>query len=168
MAVSCLQKAIRRSQVDDACYWTAEMFEAFPFYVWRRIKVILSEDIGVAEPTMPAVIDALHRTFEAQRKEKGGTGSLPTFHAVILLAQAKKSRLVNHALIHHTAGDPNDLYREPPDWALDRHTKAGREMGRGMTHFFDEAALLADPATGELTAEDPYLERARRALEGER
>ena len=52
---------------------------------------------------------------------EGWHRQLPTMHAVILMARAKKSRLVNHALIAHTA-DPE--YREPPDYALDKHTKA--------------------------------------------
>jgi hypothetical protein len=166
VAVSALQKAIRRSHTDDSLYWGAELLDRYPAYLWRRIKVILSEDIGIAEPHLPATIEALHRTWEQQRKEKGGTGSLPTMHAVILMAKAKKSRMVNHALIAHTT-DPE--YRDPPDHALDRHTKAGRKLGREMTHFFQEAALLADPETGELSAEgsipDPYLERARLILD---
>ena len=171
VAVSALQKAIRRSHTDDALYWATELSEGgYPGYLWRRLKVILSEDIGIAEPDLPATIHALHSTWEAQRKEKGGTGSLATMHAVALMATAKKSRLVNHALIHHCAAD-RDAYRDPPDWALDQHTRRGRQMGRGIAHFFNEAAQLADPETGELTPEgslpDPYLDRAKKALGGD-
>ena len=94
---------------------------------------------------------------------------LATMHAVILMARARKSRRVGNALVHHVEGDPSELHRDPPDHALDRHTRNGRARRRGMDHFLDEAALLADPETGELTAEgaieDPYLDPARRALE---
>ena len=93
---------------------------------------------------------------------------MATLHAVVLLAKARKSRLVCHALIHDTGSEP-DLYREPPDVALDRHTRKGREMGRGWQSFWSAAALLADPESGELTAEgsipDPYRDPARRVLE---
>jgi len=169
VAVSALQKAIRRSHLDDALYWASELFEAgYDAYLWRRLRVILSEDVGVAEPGLPAVIEALHRTWGDMRKEKGRNEILPTMHAVILMARAKKSRLVENALVVHTQGDRQDLYREPPDHALDQHTQAGRALGRSMTHFYEEGALLADPETGELSAEgsipDPYRERAR-ALE---
>ena len=168
-ATSALQKAIRRSDLDGACYWAAEMMDRYPHHVWRRLRTITSEDVGIAEPVMPAVIAALHQAFERERAEKRGNGTLALMHAVILLARAKKSRLVNHALIVHTTAPE---HRDVPDAALDRHTKTGRKMGRGMTHFFEEAALLADPETGELTAEgsipDPYLDRARKALEEER
>ena len=73
--------------------------------------MILSEDIGIAEPMLPAVIDALHRTWaEARQARKGDDGMLPTLHAVVLMAKARKSRMVNHALIVHA----NEPRREPP------------------------------------------------------
>jgi hypothetical protein len=90
-------------------------------------------------------------------------------HAAILLAKARKSRMVNNALIWHARAPRSETYREPPDVALDRHTKRGRELGRDRQHFREEASLLADPESGELTAEgsipDPYLDRVRRLLE---
>ncbi len=45
--------------MDDACYWAAELMEDYPAYLWRRLKVIMSEDIGIAEPNLPATIHAL-------------------------------------------------------------------------------------------------------------
>jgi len=60
-ATSSLQKAIRRSHTDDACYWAAEMLPRFFHHVWRRLKVILSEDVGIAWLEGPAVIRALGR-----------------------------------------------------------------------------------------------------------
>jgi replication-associated recombination protein RarA len=155
--------------VDDAAYWAMELLEDYPAYLWRRLKVMLSEDIGVAEPNLPATIHALHETHLEQRKQKGDAagGAMPTMHAVVLLARARKSRLVYNALIVH-GGSARETYREPPDHALDRHTKRGRQLGRGWSHFWSEGAMLADPETGELTAEgsipDPSLERARQIL----
>jgi replication-associated recombination protein RarA len=169
VAASALQKSIRRSAEDDAVYWAVEIAEGgYPAYAWRRLKVITSEDVGLGWTEGPAVIDALHRTWLDQRKERGDGHRLALVHAVILLARAKKSRLVGNACVWAVEGDPDELHREPPDVALDRHTKTGRARGRGMAHFLDEAALLADPESGELTAEgsipDPYLERAHAVL----
>jgi replication-associated recombination protein RarA len=165
-ATSSLQKSIRRGQTDDACYWAAEMMDRYPHHVWRRLRTIVSEDVGIAWPDGPAVIRALYENATDERTEKRGNGAMQMMHAVILLAKAKKSRLVNHLLIVHGTGE--DTYREPPDHALDRHTARGREMGRSWDHFWSTASLLADPETGELTAEgsipDPYLDRARRVL----
>ncbi|MEO8092059.1 MAG: hypothetical protein ABI726_05055 [bacterium] len=162
-AASAFQKAVRRSHLDDCLYWACEMADRYPAYCWRRIRVIVSEDIGIAEPNLPATIRALHETWSAERNEKRGDGLLYLIHAVILLAKARKSRMVDNALYVHTA-DPE--YRDPPDYALDMHTKHGREMGRDLGHFWTEGALLGDPETGEVTVEgsipDPYAERARR------
>ena len=159
--VSALQKAIRRGQEEDAVYWALELADSgYAQYVFRRLLVITSEDVGLAEPTMPATIHALHQnalTLEAKRK---GSGRLPLVHAVLLLSRAKKSRIVDHALIAFSA---DETVREIPAAALDKHTKRGRAMGRGWEDFWADGSLLADPETGELTAEGslPDVYRAR-------
>ena len=73
-AVSSLQKSIRRGLVDDAAYWACELMEGYYAYLWRRLKVILSEDIGIAEPHLPATIHALYQTAEQQRRRRASTG----------------------------------------------------------------------------------------------
>ena len=167
---SALQKCIRRGQEEDAVYFALELADSgYAQYVWRRLLVITSEDVGLAEPTMPATIHALHQnalTLEAKRK---GSGRLPLVHAVLLLSRAKKSRIVDHALIAVAA---DETVRPVPDVAVDKHTKRGRAMGRGREHFFEEGSLLANVETGELEHEphlpDPYRERARAASERRR
>ena len=79
-------------------------------------------------------------------------------HAVLLLAQAHKNRVVDHALIHHF-GNHAALKRPVPDCALDKHTAAGRRLGRGDDHFFEEGIKLENER-----GEDPYRELARRSL----
>ena len=167
-AVSALQKAVRRSHVDDSLYWSFELMDDYGAYLWRRIRVIASEDIGLAEPGLQAELWALHecwRDARAQKKPWLGTERIFVVHAVLRLARARKSRIADHALAVHLHGDGEGLYREVPDHALDMHTRRGRQMGRGGEHFHSTAGLLADPETGEVTAEgavdDPYLERAR-------
>ena len=169
-AASALQKSVRRGQESDALYFALELSDSgYTAYVWRRLLVITSEDVGLAEPTMPATIHALHQnalTLEAKRK---GSGRLPLVHAVLLLSRAKKSRIVDHALIAF-AGD--ETVRPIPEIAVDVHTRRGRAAGRTREHFFTEGSLLANVETGELEHEphmpDPYLERARAAGERRR
>ena len=169
-AASALQKSVRRGQEEDAVYFALELSDSgYTAYVWRRLLVITSEDVGLAEPTMPATIHALHQaalTLEAKRK---GSGRLPLVHAVLLLSRAKKSRIVDHALIAFSA---DETVWPVPDVAVDKHTKRGRAMGRGREHFFEEGSLLANVETGELEHEphllDPYRERARAAGERRR
>lgn len=171
-AASALQKSIRRGQEDDAVYWALELADSgYTAYVWRRLLVITSEDVGLAEPTMPAMIHALHQaalTLEAgARDRRQGVGRLQIVHAALALARARKSRIVDHALI---VANADQTVREVPPAAIDKHTKRGRAMGRGWEDFWADGTLLADPETGELTAEgslpDPYRERARQAGPG--
>jgi hypothetical protein len=79
-------------------------------------------------------------------------------HAVLLLAQAHKNRVVDHALIHHF-GNHAALKRPVPDCRLDEHTAAGRRLGRGADHFFDEGIRLENER-----GDDPYRELARKTL----
>lgn len=140
--VSAMQKAIRRSQVKEANYWAVELHNSgYTAWLWKRLDEILSEDIGPADRYLPAQIAALRDTCMGLAK-KGG-GNLQVVHAVTLMATAKKSRLVCRIAISENS-DHHERY-EIPDEALDRHTRRGRQMGRGVDHFLDEAAKLIDP-----------------------
>lgn len=167
---SALQKCIRRGQEEQALYWALELAESgYTQYVWRRLLVITSEDVGVAEPHMPATIWSLHQSaLHLQAAARGRpAGRLQLAHAVLLLARSRKSRIVPNALIAVSA---DETVRDVPPSALDQHTKRGRQLGHGREHFADEASLLADVETGELGHEphlpDPY--RARAIAAGER
>lgn len=156
---SALQKCIRRGLEQDALFWATELdLAGFGEYVWKRLRIMTSEDVGLAEPGLAADIRALYDNWLDQRKKKDvihGPERLFLVHAVIRLARARKSRLVDHALIVLYEG-PRPL-REIPDFALDRHTGRGRQRRRGWRHFWEHGAHLAQPA--EL--EDPYQHPAR-------
>jgi replication-associated recombination protein RarA len=160
--VSALQKCIRRGLVDDALYWAVDMsLTGYDEYCWKRLRIMASEDVGPAEPHLPATIAALYATYTELKKKKDDRHApqrLQLVHAVILLAQARKSRVVDHALIHHF-GNHAQLEREIPDCALDKHTIRGKAMGRGAEHFFAEGIKLANEA-----GEDHYKELARATL----
>jgi replication-associated recombination protein RarA len=62
--VSALQKSIRRGLVDDALYWAVDMYlTGYDEYCWKRLRIMASEDVGPAEPSLPATVDALYRTY---------------------------------------------------------------------------------------------------------
>jgi hypothetical protein len=143
------------------------------------LAVICSEDVGLADPYMPAVIAALRENWELLRQRRRGRSSgratsqgaerLPLIHATLLLARAPKSQIVVNATVWHThLADSGIRSKEPADWVIDKHTREGRRKGRGWAHFMDESSLLANRETGELSSEpvlpDPYRERARAAL----
>ena len=58
--ISALQKAIRRCDTDGAVFWSHELnMSGFGGWAWRRLFVIASEDVGLAEPNAPAVVAGL-------------------------------------------------------------------------------------------------------------
>lgn len=161
-AVSAFQKSVRRGQVDDALYWGVDMYmTGYHEYAWKRMKIMCSEDIGPANPTLPAVIHALYQSFVEQHKKKDFANAperLFFCHAIVLLAQSPKSRIIDHALLHHFLKHTT-AKRAIPDYALDKHTQRGKKMGRGIEHFFDEGIKL-DREVGD----DPYRDLARAAM----
>lgn len=155
---SALQKAIRRGDEDQALFWAVEFDESnFGEYVWKRLRIMTSEDVGLAEPLMPANIESLYVNWVNQKKKKDINNAperLFLIHAVLLLVRAKKSRIVDHALISYYKSPEK---KQIPDYALDKHTQRGRQMKRGFDHFFAEGIKLNNPS--ELP--DPYYERAK-------
>lgn len=141
---SALQKCIRRGLEEDALFWATELDMAgFGEYVWKRLRIICSEDVGLASPGLAAEIRALYDNWVDQRKKKDerhGPERLFLVHAVFILSRAPKSRMVDHALI--TLYEGHREPREIPDFALDRHTLRGRRMRRGWKHFWEEGARV--------------------------
>jgi hypothetical protein len=80
-------------------------------------------------------------------------------NAIRLMCRAQKSREGDHfgAAIGLRA-QLESFAPEIPDFANDRHTLAGRKLGRGLKHFREEGAKLIPPPT----AVDPYEDEAYR------
>jgi replication-associated recombination protein RarA len=160
---SALQKTIRRGHEREALFWATELeLAGFGNYVWKRLRIIASEDVGVADPSVALTVRALYENWLDETKRQkddryAGFHRVFLLHAVVLLARAPKSRMLDHALMVMYGGErPRP---EVPDYALDMHTKRGRQMGRRLDHFFEEGSQLA----GE-TLPDPYLDEGHAAL----
>lgn len=156
---SALQKCVRRGDEDGALFWGMELFvSGYGEYAWKRLRVMVSEDVGLGEPMLPAVVGALYQTFNeiAKKKDPKQSEKLQLAHAILLIVRAKKSRLVDHAAIVYAAKVRAER-REIPDVALDKHTLRGKQKGRGFDHFFDEGAHLENRAG----IPDPYEEECR-------
>lgn len=142
---SAFQKSIRRGLLDDALYWGIELDKSNRAkYAWKRMKIICSEDIGVGEVDLPAQIRALYENWaEMVGTDKHFGERLFFVHAIVLLVKAKKSRLIDSALLYHyIENEP----REMPDWVFDKHTRKGKQMGRGFEHFFTDACKIENEA----------------------
>lgn len=144
---SAFQKTIRRGMEQEALFYGTElMLSDYDEFAWFRMRVIVSEDIGVANPTLPAQIEALYTSFGAMKamKNRHAPERLPFVHAIMLLARSPKSRLVDNKLSQYFSFRETLEIPETPDFVFDKHTKKGKEMGRGFEHFFSEAAQLAN------------------------
>src|SRR4051794_35785234 len=66
---SAMQKSIRRGMERDALYFAAELeLAGFGNYVWKRLRIIASEDVGLADPGACLVVRALYENWLEQRK----------------------------------------------------------------------------------------------------
>jgi len=161
---SALQKSIRRGLEEEALFWGSELdLAGFGAYVWKRLRIIASEDIGLADPTVCVQVRTLYENWVEQRKNKADRSfaeRLFLVHAILICVRAKKSRIVDSALITMYEGERAKM--DIPNFALDVHTAHGRRIGRGVNHFFDEGAMLAN----EAFKVDPYRDRAQKARKG--
>jgi hypothetical protein len=142
--VSVLQKEIRRSNVDNAVLAAYEMLSTsaeVAEHLWRRLKLIAVEDVGLGEPLAPVLLECLHQNFRAV----AGGDVMMAVHAVRFLAMAKKDRTSSEqADLVATKVDSGELLVSVPDYALCVHTKAGQEMGRGLSHWWENGARVND------------------------
>lgn len=152
--VSALQKTIRRSQIDETLFWTHELnISGYGAYAWRRLFVICSEDIGMADPQAAIHTAALHAmslVLLANRKtEKDAPKVFPELQlmqAAYYLARAPKNREMADAICTIELRMHRDQLIEIPDVARDQHTGAGKRMGRGMIHFMEEGRVVTPEA----------------------
>ena len=159
-ATSCFQKAIRRNDEQLAMYMAVELFNSgYDEYLWKRIKIIASEDIGLAAPEMASTIAALYANYADIKAEKKDNRPERLFlvHAVIALCRAPKSRLIDWAMIKFWR-EHDGKNVEIPEWVQDMHTAKGKAMGRGIDHFYTEGTKLENHF--ELDREQEYKSEA--------
>jgi putative ATPase len=108
---SALIKSLRNSDVNAALYWLARLIEggADPVFIARRLCILASEDIGLADPqalTQAAAAADITRLIGLPE------ALYPLSQATIYLARAPKSNAVKQAYMA-AAEDAADTAREP-------------------------------------------------------
>ncbi|HEY5358702.1 MAG TPA: hypothetical protein VIJ82_13675 [Streptosporangiaceae bacterium] len=146
--VSVLQKEIRRSHVDNAVLAAYEMHSTsaeVAGHLWRRLRLIAVEDVGMGAPLAPVLL----RELQADYDTSGGTDWMQVVHAVRYLATAPKDRTSSeHADYARTMVEAGKLVVDVPDYALCVHTRAGQEMGRGLVQWWENGAQVRDELPG--------------------
>jgi replication-associated recombination protein RarA len=141
---SAFQKSIRRCIEKDALFFGFELAgSGYAEYLWKRMMVIASEDIGLADNNVVVQIQSLYQNWKIIAAKNHAEGSIPITHAILLLARSKKSRVVDNAKMF---GLKSDYRPDVPDYALDTHTRRGKRMGRGLQFFIDHGSKLNNVA----------------------
>ena len=159
--LSALQKEIRRGNEYEAVFWAVEL-ESFNIKtLWNRLRVVASEDIGLANPSAVLIVDVLKNNYFETRNLEGDSYSYRLFlvNAVLFLARSAKSRIVDDLLITVYGDVEDSKLLTIPDYALDKHTARGRAMKRGFEHFLQKGSKLKNE-----TIENPYKESSSRIL----
>jgi len=108
---SALIKSLRNSDVNASLYWLARLIEggADPIFIARRLCILASEDIGLADPNAMVQASAAAEIVQLIGLPEG---LFPLSQATIYLANAPKSNAVKSAY-HAAAADAADTAREP-------------------------------------------------------
>ena len=109
--ISALIKSLRNSDVNASLYWLARLIEggADPIYIARRLCILASEDIGLADPQ--AMVQAAAAADIVQLIGLP-EGLFPLSQATIYLARAPKSNTIKRAYFA-AAADAAETAREP-------------------------------------------------------
>jgi putative ATPase len=88
--ISAFIKSVRGSDPDAALYWLAKMVRAGedPSFIFRRMIISASEDVGLADPHALAVVISCAESFDRIGFPEG---NFPLAHAALYLATAPKS-----------------------------------------------------------------------------
>ncbi|MEM7537898.1 MAG: AAA family ATPase [Chloroflexota bacterium] len=88
--ISAFIKSLRGSDPDAALYWMAKMLYAgeSPRFIFRRMLIFASEDVGMADPNALQVVVACAESFERVGLPEG---RFPLSQAALYLATAPKS-----------------------------------------------------------------------------
>jgi putative ATPase len=152
---SALIKSLRNSDVDASLYWLARMIEggADPIFIARRLCILASEDIGLADPQ--AMVQAAAAADIVQLIGLP-EGLFPLSQATIYLARAPKSNAVKRAY-HAAVNDAAETAREPvPLHLRNAVTPLMKHVGYGQGYRYvhsdpeakDEMPCLPEPLRG--------------------
>ena len=149
--VSMLQKSIRKGKEENAIRAAYEMYITSPQFedkLWRRLMAISVEDIGFGDTEACRYVYTLNQI----RKEflyADGDRSLFFIQAIRYLCRCKKERSSDHIKCRIMTEFEHGKIFEVPDYAYDMHTQKGREMGRDVIHFLEDASVVTPELENE-------------------
>ena len=157
--VSAFIKSIRGGDVDAALHYLARMLDAGedPRFVARRMVILASEDVGLADPAALGVAVAAAHALELVGLPEA---RLNLAQAAIYLSLAPKSNAVIRA-IEAASADVRDGLAGPVPVALrDAHYPGARRLGHGKgyryPHDFPGGVVAQRYAPDSISGRDYY------------
>ena len=136
--ISAFIKSVRGSDPDAALYWLGRMLEAGedPLFIARRLVILASEDVGLAEPmALPLAVAAQQAVHFIGLPE----GRIPLAEATVYLATAPKSNSA-YAALNRALEDVRESRNEPVPLHL-RNATTGlmKRMGYGKDYKYSHS-----------------------------
>ena len=165
---SALIKSLRNSDANAALYWLARLIEggADPVFIARRLCILASEDIGLADPQ--AMVQAA-AAADITRLIGLPEALYPLSQATIYLARAPKSNAVKRAYLA-ASEDATETAREPvPMHLRNAITPLMRRVGYGSGYRYvhsdprakEEMQCLPESLSGKVYYDEKQESEAR-------
>ena len=128
--ISALIKSVRGSDPDAGLYWLARMLEAGSDarFIARRLVILASEDVGLADPMALVVASAAANAVEVVGLPEA---QLNLAQAVVYLSRAPKSNSVTTALGRAFEDARRGPRAEVPKHLRDAHYSGASVLGHG-------------------------------------
>lgn len=132
---SAFIKSIRGGDPDAAMYWLVRMLEGGedPRFIARRLVILASEDVGLADARALPVATA---AFQACEWIGQPECELNLAHATLFLATAPKSNSATLALMRAREAVKSGETQSVPVWLRDAHTSFNKKMGHGAAYLY--------------------------------
>jgi putative ATPase len=133
--ISAFIKSMRGSDANAALYWLAKMVVAGedPRFIARRICILASEDIGLADPQALVVAVAAHHAVEFIGWPEG---ELVLAEATVYCATAPKSNASAKGIWSAKADIEQGRTLPVPEHLKDTHYKGAKRLGHGKGYQY--------------------------------
>ena len=136
--ISAFHKSVRGSDPDATLYYLARMLQSGedPLYIARRMVVIASEDVGLADNSLLSLATA---AYTAAEKLGMPECRINLCHAAVALALAKKSTRAYRGLANATTAlkEPGVAGLPIPTHLRNAPTRLMKEMGYGKEYKYN-------------------------------
>ncbi|KAI0906523.1 ATPase WRNIP1 [Ustulina deusta] len=136
--ISAFHKSVRGSDPDAALYYLARMLQSGedPLFIARRMVVIASEDVGLADNSMLSLATS---TFTATQQIGMPEARIPLAHCAVSLALAPKSTRAYRGLSSAFAAlrEPGIAALPVPIHLRNAPTRLMRELGYGKEYKYN-------------------------------